>query len=174
MATCIAMVATGSRAQDDDLCQQKGGGYGGNIVTCPPAKGPAPKAAASQPAPSASLTIDPAQLAAPKPAPSVSIASDHAIAATPEPAKPAAPKAAPIAGHPVVAARKPTRSATRQREAGRSIARGTGQDKEYAQAFYGYHSPSRVEHGNFQGYAYDRQRMDPWHGYNGYGPGNGY
>ena len=241
MASCIAMVATGSRAQDDDLCQQKGGGYGG--VTCPPTKGPAPKAIASKPAPSVSVTIDPSQLTAPKPAPSVSIASDHAIAATPDPAKPAAPKAAPTAGHPVVAAGKPTRSATPQRAVRRSIASGAMRDKQYAQDFYGYRSPSRREHdrswtmhgmpngapytpktydyyfplpnnyrgaapiygyegrygywqgyedpyhggypivngnsfnsdgSNSQDYTYDRQRMDPWHGYNGYGPGNDY
>lgn len=159
MAFCIAMVATGSRAQDDDVCQQKGGGYGG--VTCPPTNSSAPKVAAPKPAPSVSLTIDPAQPTAPRPAPSVPLASDRAMVAAHDPAKPAAPKAAPTAGHPGVAARKPTRSATRQHEVRRSIVRGTGRDKEYTQSFYGYRSPSRVEHGNFQDYAYDRQRMDP-------------
>jgi len=171
MAFCTAMVATGSRAQDDHVCQQKGGGYGG--VTCAPTNSPAPKATAPKPAPSVSLTIEPAQLAAPKPAPSASIASDRAIPASPDPAKPAPKTAATVAARGVTDT-TPNRSVTRQRGVRRSVVRGTGRDKEYAQAFYGYRSPSRVEHGNFQGYAYDRQRMDPWHGFNGYGPGNGY
>jgi hypothetical protein len=157
MAFCIAMVATSSRAQDGDLCQQNGGGYGG--VACPPTNGPAPKATAPNPAPSISFSIDPNQFTAPKPVPSASVAIDRPIPAAP--AKPAAPKAAPAAEHPVVSARKPTRSATPQRDVRRSIARGIGRDREYAQAFYDYRSSSRVEHGNFQDYAYDRQRMDP-------------
>jgi hypothetical protein len=145
MAFCIAMVATGSRAQDDGPCQQQGGGYGG--VSCPPTNSPAPKTTALKPTPSISLTIGRGQLAPPKPAPSGSLASDRAIPAAPGPAKPARPMTAPTVGHYGVAPRKPTRTAAQQpRRVRRSVARGTMRDRQYAQGFYGYRSPSRREY----------------------------
>jgi hypothetical protein len=48
-----------------------------------------------------------------------------------------------------------------------------GHSQGYAPPYYGGY-PTGSDGGHSQEYAYDRQRMDPWHGYNGYSPGNGY